>query len=55
MKFVEAGGMRLPAVGLGTWELRGRDCVRLVQDAVSCFGCLARQADNAETGNLSEN
>ena len=34
MKFVEAGGMRLPAVGLGTWELRGRDCVRLVQDAV---------------------
>ena len=34
MKFVEAGGMRMPAVGLGTWELRGGDCVRLVQDAV---------------------
>ena len=34
MKFVEAGGMRMPAVGLGTWELRDRDCVRLVQDAV---------------------
>jgi len=35
MKFVEAGGMKLPAIGLGTWELRGADCVRLVQDAVS--------------------
>jgi 2,5-diketo-D-gluconate reductase B len=34
MKFVEAGGMKMPAIGLGTWELRGRDCVRLVQDAV---------------------
>ncbi len=34
MKFVEAGGMRMPAIGLGTWELRDRDCVRLVQDAV---------------------
>ncbi len=34
MKFVEAHGMRMPAIGLGTWELRGRDCVRLVQDAV---------------------
>lgn len=35
MKFVESGGMRMPAIGLGTWELRGRDCVRLVQDAVT--------------------
>jgi 2,5-diketo-D-gluconate reductase B len=34
MKFVEAAGMRMPAIGLGTWELRGQDCVRLVQDAV---------------------
>jgi 2,5-diketo-D-gluconate reductase B len=34
MKFVEAAGMRMPAIGLGTWELRGRDCVQLVQDAV---------------------
>jgi diketogulonate reductase-like aldo/keto reductase len=34
MKFVEAAGMHMPAIGLGTWELRGRDCVRLMQDAV---------------------
>jgi len=34
MKFVEAAGMRMPAIGLGTWELRGQDCVRLVQEAV---------------------
>lgn len=34
MKFVDAAGMRMPAIGLGTWELRGHDCVRLVQDAV---------------------
>ena len=30
MKFVEAAGMHMPAIGLGTWELRGADCVRLV-------------------------
>jgi len=34
MKYVEAAGMRMPAIGLGTWELRGADCVRLVQEAV---------------------
>lgn len=34
MKFVDAAGMHMPAIGLGTWELRGRDCVRLMQDAV---------------------
>ena len=34
MKVVEAGGMRMPAIGLGTWQLSGADCVRLVQDAV---------------------
>ena len=33
MMFVEAAGMRMPAIGLGTWELRGADCVRLVQEA----------------------
>lgn len=32
--FVEAKGVRIPAVGLGTFELRGRDCVRLVQQAI---------------------
>ena len=34
MKFVEAKGARIPIVGLGTWELRGRECVTLVQEAV---------------------
>ena len=34
MKFVEAAGMHMPAIGLGTWELRGADCVRLTQEAV---------------------
>src|SRR5262245_62086964 len=34
MQFIEAKGVRIPAVGLGTWELRGRDCTRLVQQAI---------------------
>jgi len=34
MKFIEAAGMHMPAIGLGTWELRGADCVRLTQEAV---------------------
>jgi len=34
MQFIEAKGVRFPAVGLGTWELRGRDCTRLVQQAI---------------------
>ena len=33
MKFVEAKGARIPIVGLGTWELRGRECAKLVQEA----------------------
>lgn len=31
---LEARGVRFPALGLGTWELRGRDCVRIVEQAV---------------------
>ena len=31
---VEARGARIPAIGLGTWELRGRDCVRMTQEAL---------------------
>ena len=34
MKLVEAKGARIPLVGLGTWGLRGRECVKLVQEAV---------------------
>jgi diketogulonate reductase-like aldo/keto reductase len=31
---VEANGARIPAVGLGTWDLRGRVCVRIVEEAL---------------------
>jgi len=33
MQFVEANGAKIPAIGLGTWELRGRTCARLVEQA----------------------
>ena len=31
---IEAKGFAIPAVGLGTWMLRGRDCARLVEQAI---------------------
>jgi diketogulonate reductase-like aldo/keto reductase len=31
---VEAHGARIPLVGLGTWELRGRTCARMVEEAL---------------------
>ena len=34
MHFIEAKGCRIPAVGLGTWQLSGRDCVRIVEQAI---------------------
>ena len=34
MLFVEANGATIPAIGLGTWELRGRTCARLVEQAI---------------------
>jgi diketogulonate reductase-like aldo/keto reductase len=34
MQFVEASGAKIPAIGLGTWELRGRTCARLVEQAL---------------------
>jgi 2,5-diketo-D-gluconate reductase B len=34
MQFIEANGAKIPAIGLGTWELRGRTCARLVEQAV---------------------
>jgi len=34
MQFVEANGAKIPAIGLGTWELRGRNCARLVEQAI---------------------
>src|SRR5215469_2360565 len=34
MQFVEANGAKIPAIGLGTWELRGRSCARAVEQAL---------------------
>ena len=33
-EFVEANGARIPAIGLGTWDLRGRTCARMVEQAL---------------------
>jgi diketogulonate reductase-like aldo/keto reductase len=49
---VEANGARIPAIGLGTWDLRGRTCVRMVEQALH-FGY--RHIDTAEMyGNEAE-
>jgi 2,5-diketo-D-gluconate reductase B len=32
--YLDAKQLRFPALGLGTWELRGRECARLVEQAV---------------------
>src|SRR3981081_2325261 len=34
MQFVEANGEKIPAIGLGTWELRERTCARIVEQAI---------------------
>jgi len=34
MLFVEANGAKIPAIGLGTWELDGRTCARVVEQAL---------------------
>ncbi|WP_159005242.1 aldo/keto reductase [Bradyrhizobium sp. S69] len=34
MNVIEANGAKIPAIGLGTWELRGRTCARLVEQAL---------------------
>ena len=34
MELVEANGAKIPAVGLGTWDLRGRACARTVEQAL---------------------
>jgi 2,5-diketo-D-gluconate reductase B len=34
MILVEANGAQIPAVGLGTWDLRGRSCARVVEQAL---------------------
>jgi diketogulonate reductase-like aldo/keto reductase len=34
MQAIEAHGARIPFVGLGTWDLRGRTCARIVEQAL---------------------
>ena len=34
MHVIEANGAKIPAIGLGTWELRGRTCARIVEQAL---------------------
>ena len=34
MQWIAANGASIPAIGLGTWELRGRVCARLVEQAI---------------------
>ncbi|HEV1999922.1 MAG TPA: aldo/keto reductase [Xanthobacteraceae bacterium] len=34
METVEANGARIPLIGLGTWDLRGRTCVEMVSEAL---------------------
>lgn len=34
MHVIEANGARIPAVGLGTWQLNGATCVRMVTEAL---------------------
>src|SRR6201981_3717497 len=34
MHFVEANGAKIPAIGLGAWELRERTCARIVEQAL---------------------
>jgi len=45
MQFVEANGAKIPSIGLGTWELRGRTCARIVEQALK-FGY--RHIDTAQ-------
>ena len=34
-KIVQANGAEIPVVGLGTWTLRGKECTRLVEQAIA--------------------
>jgi len=52
MQVVEAKGARIPLIGLGTWDLRGRTCARVVAEALRLG---YRHIDTAEMyGNESE-
>jgi 2,5-diketo-D-gluconate reductase B len=46
MEYVEYNGERIPALGLGTWQLKGGDCARVVAQALDIG---YRHIDTAET------
>ena len=49
---IEANGARIPVIGLGTWDLRGRTCARMVEQALRLG---YRHVDTAEMyGNEEE-
>src|SRR3978361_1547180 len=31
---IDANGARIPLIGLGTWDLRGKSCARMVEEAL---------------------
>jgi diketogulonate reductase-like aldo/keto reductase len=35
MKTIESNGARIPLIGLGTWDLRGKSCARMVEEALA--------------------
>ena len=35
VQIIEAGGAQIPLVGLGTWDLRGKTCARMVEQALA--------------------
>jgi diketogulonate reductase-like aldo/keto reductase len=35
MQVVESNGARIPLIGLGTWDLRGKSCARMVEEALN--------------------
>ena len=48
MPVADAHGARIPLIGLGTWELRGRSCARIVEQALKLG---YRHVDTAELYN----
>ena len=47
MKAIEANGARIPLLGLGTWDLRGKVCARMVDEAIRLADRIAIMKDGA--------
>ena len=51
---IEANGARIPLIGLGTWDLRGRSCARIVEEAIKLgyrhIDTAAMYSNEAEVG-----